>query len=231
MASVVAQLWRVECVRPGDGGDGLCGVAVAGGIDIGDVWVRIRVPAPGREAVVADQQFGTGKGPYPLEPRLVAGEIFLGKRRPFVGRLRLLADDLVRMREALQAEIADEAALKERKETAEQELGEYRETNAEDVADIAVSAGFDITLDGTLLTKDKTLTDGARSAVRRLHDSLGLTTVMVTHDVDEALVVGSRIALLGSSGRVQQEWTNPSHGVTDSDQTLRDSILAAYRTA
>ncbi|MFF4843972.1 AAA family ATPase [Streptomyces collinus] len=37
-------------------------------------------------------------------------------------RLRLLADDLVRLREALTAEIADEAALKERKEAAEQEL-------------------------------------------------------------------------------------------------------------
>ncbi|MGW1363083.1 chromosome segregation protein SMC [Streptomyces chartreusis] len=37
-------------------------------------------------------------------------------------RLRLLADDLVRLREALQTEVADEAALKERKETAEQEL-------------------------------------------------------------------------------------------------------------
>ncbi|MGW4884003.1 chromosome segregation protein SMC [Streptomyces murinus] len=37
-------------------------------------------------------------------------------------RLRLLADDLVRLRGALNAEIADEAALKERKETAEQEL-------------------------------------------------------------------------------------------------------------
>ncbi|WP_330348290.1 chromosome segregation protein SMC [Streptomyces sp. NBC_00582] len=37
-------------------------------------------------------------------------------------RLRLLADDLVRMRQALRAEVADEAALKERKETAEQEL-------------------------------------------------------------------------------------------------------------
>ncbi|KOX03902.1 chromosome segregation protein SMC [Streptomyces sp. NRRL B-1140] len=37
-------------------------------------------------------------------------------------RLRLLADDLVRLREALKAEIADEAALKERKESAEQEL-------------------------------------------------------------------------------------------------------------
>ncbi|MCT9079748.1 chromosome segregation protein SMC [Streptomyces fulvoviolaceus] len=37
-------------------------------------------------------------------------------------RLRLLADDLVRLRQALTAEIADEAALKERKEAAELEL-------------------------------------------------------------------------------------------------------------
>ncbi|GAA2351756.1 chromosome segregation protein SMC [Streptomyces cuspidosporus] len=37
-------------------------------------------------------------------------------------RLRLLADDLVTLREALRAEIADEAALKQRKEAAEAEL-------------------------------------------------------------------------------------------------------------
>ncbi|MFJ3234838.1 chromosome segregation protein SMC [Streptomyces sp. NPDC086787] len=37
-------------------------------------------------------------------------------------RLRLLADDLVRLRQALTAEVADEAALKERKDSAEQEL-------------------------------------------------------------------------------------------------------------
>ncbi|MFI6104016.1 chromosome segregation protein SMC [Streptomyces sp. NPDC051310] len=37
-------------------------------------------------------------------------------------RLRLLADDLVRLREALRAEVADEAALKQRKEHAEAEL-------------------------------------------------------------------------------------------------------------
>ncbi|MFC8571623.1 chromosome segregation protein SMC [Streptomyces sp. NPDC057245] len=49
-------------------------------------------------------------------------------------RLRLLADDLVRLREALQAEVADEAALKERKEAAEQELGRAlrREAGLED---------------------------------------------------------------------------------------------------
>ncbi|MGW1812070.1 AAA family ATPase [Streptomyces sp. NPDC002125] len=37
-------------------------------------------------------------------------------------RLRLLADDLVRLREALRSEIADEAALKQRREAAEAEL-------------------------------------------------------------------------------------------------------------
>ncbi|MEU1072667.1 MULTISPECIES: chromosome segregation protein SMC [unclassified Streptomyces] len=37
-------------------------------------------------------------------------------------RLRLLADDLVRMRQALRAEIEDEAALKQRKDSAEAEL-------------------------------------------------------------------------------------------------------------
>ncbi|MFC7880378.1 chromosome segregation protein SMC [Streptomyces sp. NPDC057376] len=49
-------------------------------------------------------------------------------------RLRLLADDLVRLREALDAEIADEAALKERKETAERELSRAlrREAGLED---------------------------------------------------------------------------------------------------
>ncbi|MET7674809.1 chromosome segregation protein SMC [Streptomyces seoulensis] len=49
-------------------------------------------------------------------------------------RLRLLADDLLRLRQALGAEIADEAALKERKDTAERELRQalQREAQLED---------------------------------------------------------------------------------------------------
>ncbi|MFK4108861.1 AAA family ATPase [Streptomyces sp. NPDC002176] len=49
-------------------------------------------------------------------------------------RLRLLADDLVTLRQALGAEIADEAALKERKDTAERALSQalQRETAIED---------------------------------------------------------------------------------------------------
>ncbi|MFF7770937.1 chromosome segregation protein SMC [Streptomyces massasporeus] len=45
-------------------------------------------------------------------------------------RLRLLADDLVRLREALKAEVADEAALKERKESAEQDLRKAQQREA-----------------------------------------------------------------------------------------------------
>ncbi|GGZ47256.1 chromosome partition protein Smc [Streptomyces inusitatus] len=46
-------------------------------------------------------------------------------------RLRLLADDLLRLRTALAAEIADEAALKERKESAEAELSRALAREAE----------------------------------------------------------------------------------------------------
>lgn len=46
-------------------------------------------------------------------------------------RLRLLADDLVRLRQALQTEIADEAALKERKDAAEAELKKALQREAE----------------------------------------------------------------------------------------------------
>ncbi|MGW0291600.1 chromosome segregation protein SMC [Streptomyces tuirus] len=45
-------------------------------------------------------------------------------------RLRLLADDLVRLRDALKAEVADEAALKERKESAEQDLRKAQQREA-----------------------------------------------------------------------------------------------------
>ncbi|MEV0320623.1 chromosome segregation protein SMC [Streptomyces sp. NPDC050658] len=46
-------------------------------------------------------------------------------------RLRLLADDLVRLREALRTEVADEAALKQRKDSAEAELKKALQREAE----------------------------------------------------------------------------------------------------
>ncbi|MEU5957671.1 chromosome segregation protein SMC [Streptomyces sp. NPDC047525] len=46
-------------------------------------------------------------------------------------RLRLLADDLVRLRDALRTEVADEAALKQRKDSAEAELKKALQREAE----------------------------------------------------------------------------------------------------
>jgi len=38
--------------------------------------------------------------------------------------------------------------------------------------------------------------DGLAEAYRRLHDQLGLTTVMVTHDVNEALLIADRLGVM-----------------------------------
>ena len=51
---------------------------------------------------------------------------------------------------------------------------------------------------------------------------LGITVVLVTHDVDEALLLASRVVLLGPDGRIRREWQPGS-------QQLREEILDHYR--
>jgi osmoprotectant transport system ATP-binding protein len=43
--------------------------------------------------------------------------------------------------------------------------------------------------------------DAVGSAYRALHDRLGLTTIMVTHDVEEAILLSDRIAVM-KGGRI-----------------------------
>lgn len=59
---------------------------------------------------------------------------------------------------------------------------------------------------------------------------LGFTTVLVTHDIDEALELGDRIALFGRSGVVQQEWRPADLPASDRDG-LRAEVLAHYRNS
>jgi sulfate transport system ATP-binding protein/sulfonate transport system ATP-binding protein len=59
-----------------------------------------------------------------------------------------------------------------------------------------------------------------------LATELGFTAVLVTHDIDEAITLGSRIALLGRDGKFHREWNAP--GDTDG---LRSEILSEYRDA
>jgi osmoprotectant transport system ATP-binding protein len=50
---------------------------------------------------------------------------------------------------------------------------------------------------------DPVTRDHLQITYRRIHDQLGLTTLMVTHDVTEALLLGDRIVVL-QEGRVVQ---------------------------
>jgi ABC-type nitrate/sulfonate/bicarbonate transport system ATPase subunit len=67
-----------------------------------------------------------------------------------------------------------------------------------------------------------------QSWLAELARDLAFTTVLVTHDIDEALRLGDRIALFGRGGTVQQEWRigNLDNGHRDG---LRTDILAHYR--
>lgn len=62
-----------------------------------------------------------------------------------------------------------------------------------------------------------------------ISDELGLTTVLVTHDVDEALIVGSRVVILGTNGVIQRTWDNPHRGGAGAGASLREEILGSYK--
>lgn len=64
--------------------------------------------------------------------------------------------------------------------------------------------------------------------LRHLARELGFTTVLVTHDIDEALLLADRIALLGGGGAVQQQWHLSARPDEHPDH-LRAEILARYR--
>lgn len=59
---------------------------------------------------------------------------------------------------------------------------------------------------------------------------LGFTTVLVTHDIEEALELGDRIALFGRNGVVQQEWQLADVS-TPEREGLRSEMLAHYRNS
>lgn len=66
-----------------------------------------------------------------------------------------------------------------------------------------------------------------RSWLADLAAALDVTVVLVTHDVDEAVVLANRIVLLGTDGRIRSEW-RPAAGHLGHD-VLRHEILGHYR--
>jgi osmoprotectant transport system ATP-binding protein len=71
--------------------------------------------------------------------------------------------------------------------------------------------------------------DAVRSAYRSLHDRLGLTTIMVTHDVQEAMLVADRIAVM-SAGRILADDT-PRALMSRQDPEVRDLMAMPKRQA
>jgi sulfate transport system ATP-binding protein len=56
---------------------------------------------------------------------------------------------------------------------------------------------------------------------------LGVTVLLVTHDVEEALALAQRVVLLADGGRIQRQWR-----LGEADQSgLRDEIPSHYRVS
>ena len=74
------------------------------------------------------------------------------------------------------------------------------------------------------LTRDKLGDD-----VRALHDRLALTTLMITHDISEALLLADRIAVM-RAGRILAQGT-PAQLAASDDEYVRDLLRTPRRQA
>jgi osmoprotectant transport system ATP-binding protein len=72
--------------------------------------------------------------------------------------------------------------------------------------------------------------DALGDDVRRLHDKLGLTTVMITHDMLEALLLADRIAVI-RNGRIIAEGTPQALMEGEQDAYVRELMATPRRQA
>ncbi|WAJ43784.1 ABC transporter ATP-binding protein [Mycobacterium sp. Aquia_216] len=80
-------------------------------------------------------------------------------------------------------------------------------------------------LDEPFSALDPAIRGDLRTWLADLAVELGITVVLVTHDVDEALQLASRVVLLGPDGRIRREWQPGA----SADEELRREILDHYR--
>ncbi|GLZ11678.1 nitrate ABC transporter ATP-binding protein [Actinomadura sp. NBRC 104425] len=86
-------------------------------------------------------------------------------------------------------------------------------------------------LDEPFSALDPLTREALQDRLRALIVEMGLTAVLVTHDVAEAIYLGDRIALLDGTGAVGHEW-NGAPGDRDSvrAEELRARILGRYES-
>jgi ABC-type nitrate/sulfonate/bicarbonate transport system ATPase subunit len=85
-------------------------------------------------------------------------------------------------------------------------------------------------LDEPFSALDPAIRGDLRTWLADVAAEIGVTVVLVTHDVDEALQLASRIVLLGADGRIRREW-RPADEVGAGNGELRQEILDHYRVA
>lgn len=85
-------------------------------------------------------------------------------------------------------------------------------------------------LDEPFSALDPAIRADLQSWLAVLAAELGVTVVLVTHDVDEALLLAGRVVLLGPDGRIRREWQPAvTAAVQTGDDRLRQEILDQYR--
>jgi ABC-type Fe3+/spermidine/putrescine transport system ATPase subunit len=119
---------------------------------------------------------------------------------------------------ALKPHVGDEA---ERTERADEYLELVRMEEKEDAipetlsggearrAELARALSYEpdvMLLDEPLTGLDRALRDELKKEIKRIHDETGVTTVLVTHDQEEAISVSDRVVVL-KDGRKEQEGT------------------------
>jgi osmoprotectant transport system ATP-binding protein len=77
---------------------------------------------------------------------------------------------------------------------------------------------------------DPLIREGLADDYRRIHDALGLTTVMVTHDMTEALLLADRIAVM-RAGRLVQTGTGRDLMAHPADDFVTDMLATPRRRA
>ena len=88
-------------------------------------------------------------------------------------------------------------------------------------------------LDEPFSSLDENLRQDMRSLVRRLHREFSMTTIMVTHDRQEALDMADRVALMfdgkiRAMGSPREVYDRGAAGAGRGDAAVRDEQIAAY---
>lgn len=97
------------------------------------------------------------------------------------------------------------------------------------VARLIVTGRPILLLDEPFAALDPATRTGLQDWLVELQRRRGLTVIVVTHDVSEALRLGDRVALMsGAPGAVQHTWTVPDQADSGAVKRLHDEILDLY---